>query len=205
MTPHPSAPRTSFHHGDLRAQLVRAVAQLVEDKGPEGFSIAEAARAAGVSSGAPYKHFADRSALLRAVAADGMDHLRAAMDAAGQGRGSEDAIIEIGLAYVGYAKAHPGVFRLMFGLTDGHNKSPELTEIGRRTFGVVEAATARHFGQEITAPAVAETAYHLWAHVHGHAFLVIDDKRKSAVKRLDDRYYVTRACRGILSQHGHPP
>lgn len=195
--------RSKFHHGDLRAQLIRAVGQLVEEKGPEGFSIAEAARAAGVSSGAPYKHFADRPALLRAVATDGMERLRTAMEAEAKAHplGSFDAIVAIGLAYVTFAKEQPGVFRLMFGLTDGHEKSPELSETGRRTFGVVLEATALHVSERITSAAVAETAYLLWTHVHGHAFLTIDAKRRDLGHRPDDRYYIKRACQGILSSH----
>ena len=60
--------RSSYHHGDLRAQLIAAVRELVETQGPDGFSVSEAARSAGVSSAAPYKHFKDRSELLHAVA-----------------------------------------------------------------------------------------------------------------------------------------
>ena len=74
--------RTSYHHGDLRAQLISAVSDLVETHGPDGFSVAEAARRAGVSSAAPYKHFKDRPEILRAVASEGMDRLREAMAAA---------------------------------------------------------------------------------------------------------------------------
>ena len=77
-----TALRSSYHHGDLRAQLIAAVRDLVEAHGPDGFSVAEAARRAGVSSAAPYKHFKDRPELLRAVAGEGMDRLRAAMEAA---------------------------------------------------------------------------------------------------------------------------
>ena len=81
MSDDPPSRRTSYHHGDLRAQLIAAVRDLVETHGPDGFSVAEAARRAGVSSAAPYKHFRDRPELLRAVAAEGMDRLRDAMEA----------------------------------------------------------------------------------------------------------------------------
>jgi len=196
-------PRRAFHHGDLRAQLVLAVRQLVEDKGADGFSIAEAARVAGVSSGAPYKHFEDRPDLLRAVAADGMARLREAMTQAKAQHpvGSLEGLVEIGLAYVKFAKAQPGVFRLMFGLTDGHEKSKQLAETGRRTFAVVLEATAHHVGETTESAAVQETAYMLWTHVHGHAFLTIDAKRRDEPHRPDDRYYVARACQAIIESH----
>lgn len=195
--------RTSFHHGDLRAQLILAVRELVEIKGADGFSIAEAARAAGVSSGAPYKHFQDRPALLRAVAVDGMERLRKQMIDASDAHpaGSLDAITAIGMAYVAFAKGQPGVFRLMFGLTDGHEKSDELREAGRNTFAVVLGATARHVSEDVGSGSVAETAYLLWTHVHGHAFLSIDSKRQESHERPDDDYYVRRACAGVLASH----
>jgi len=203
MTADATRKKRGFHHGDLRAQLILAVRELVETKGADGFSIAEAARAAGVSSGAPYKHFEDRPDLLRSVAADGMERLREAMQAAVEEHppASLEGIIAIGLAYVDFAKSQPGVFRLMFGLTDGHEKSPELSEAGRRTFGVVLQATADHVRETIASPAVQETAYLLWTHVHGHAFLTIDAKRRIDEGRPDDRYYVTRACKAVLDSH----
>ena len=201
--PAPPPKRRAFHHGDLRAQLVLAVRALVEEKGADGFSIAEAARAAGVSSGAPYKHFADRPDLLRAVAVDGLERLRAAMEAAmaPHGPGTLDAITAAGLAYVRFARDQPGVFRLIFGLTDGHEKSVALAETGRRTFDVLLQATALHCGAPASDPAVQETAYLLWTHVHGHAFLSIDAKRRADPARPDDRYYVERSCRAILASH----
>ena len=204
MTSATTGKRETFHHGDLQAQLSVAVRELVETKGADGFSIAEAARAAGVSSGAPYRHFKDRPELLRAVAADGMERLRFAMQTAVEQHppASLDGIIAIGLAYVDFAKIQPGVFRLMFGLTDGHEKSEDLSKIGQRTFGVVLKATADHVEQPITSSAVAETAYLLWTHVHGHAFLTIDAKRRDATGRPDDAYYVARACRAIIESHG---
>lgn len=195
--------RCGFHHGDLRAELILAVRDLVEAKGADGFSIAEAARAAGVSSGAPYKHFEDRPDLLRAVAVDGLERLRTAMLDAMKPyeQGSLDAIMSAGVAYVRFAKDQPGVFRLMFGLTDGHEKSPELAETGRRTFGVVLHAAAEFLGEPATLPAVQETSYLLWTHVHGHAFLSIDAKRRDEPGRPDDWYYVERSCQAILGSH----
>ncbi|MEM7470171.1 MAG: TetR/AcrR family transcriptional regulator [Pseudomonadota bacterium] len=198
-----SAKRPSFHHGDLRAQLIRAVRQLVETKGADGFSIAEAARVAGVSSGAPYKHFVDRPDLLRAVAVDGLNRLRERMTlaAAKQNQGALTAITAIGVAYVAFAKDQPGVFRLIFGLTDGHEKSDDLKQAGERTFAVLLNAVAEHVKEGPSSPAVQETAYLMWTHVHGHAFLSIDGKRREEKGRPDDSYYVERACRGALASH----
>jgi len=80
--PHASTPtpgvtrKAACHHGDLRAQLITAVRELVETHGPDGFSVAEAARRAGVSSAAPCKHFKDRHKILRGVVSAAMDRLQ---------------------------------------------------------------------------------------------------------------------------------
>ena len=93
-------PKVGYHHGDLRAQLVEAVRGLIERDGPDGFSVAEASRLAGVSSGAPYKHFKDRDAILKAVALGGLQRLGERMAAASDSRpyGTQEAIDAIGLA-----------------------------------------------------------------------------------------------------------
>src|SRR4051812_37531896 len=104
------ATSTSYHHGDLRRALVEAAAGLLEDKGHEALSLREAARLAGVSHNAPYRHFADRDALLNAVAANGFNELGARM---AEARGSL-GFRGVGEAYVAFALAHPRLFHLMF-------------------------------------------------------------------------------------------
>jgi AcrR family transcriptional regulator len=108
---------------------------LVETHGPDGFSVAEAARRAGVSSAAPYKHFKDRPEILRGVVSEAMDRLRA-VNGGRRGshihHGSLEAVAAVGLAYVSFARAEPGVFRLVFGLTEGHENCPRSAGQGRR-------------------------------------------------------------------------
>lgn len=176
--PDKTTARSTYHHGDLRAQLIAAVRDLVESHGPDGFSVAEAARRAGVSSAAPYKHFRDRPELLRAVAAEGMDRLRAAMEAAcaSHPAGSIEAVAAIGQAYVDFARGGPGVFRLVFGLTEGHAADTQLQGKGWNCFSVLLRAVARVMGLSEGHPQVQERAYMLWATVHGHSFLTIDGK-----------------------------
>jgi len=64
--------KTRYHHGDLRAQLIEATRQIVEEAGPDHFSVSQACRVAGVSTAAPYRHFRDREEMLSAVTLDGM-------------------------------------------------------------------------------------------------------------------------------------
>ena len=191
MTSQPST-RSSYHHGDLRAQLIAAVRDLVETHGPDGFSVAEAARRAGVSSAAPYKHFKDRPALLRAVATEGMDRLREAMlAAAGQHpEGSIEAVAAIGQAYVDFARSGPGVFRLVFGLTEGHEGDPTLQQKGGDCFAVVRRAAAAVLQLAPDDPVVFRRAHMLWTCVHGHSFLTIDRKTEGMFTVGEDRDFL---------------
>jgi AcrR family transcriptional regulator len=192
--------RAAYHHGDLRAQLIAAVRELVEVHGPDGFSVAEAARRAGVSSAAPYKHFKDRPEILRGVVSEAMDRLRSAMEteAAEHPVGSLQAIAAIGLAYVRFARSEPGVFRLVFGLTEGHDTAPDLMAKGEDCFGVVVRAAADFLGRPPEDPQVQSRAYLLWCLVHGHSFLIIDMKQKVSSAEVDDWTYLMTASRAIL-------
>ncbi|MCC5972745.1 MAG: TetR/AcrR family transcriptional regulator [Rubellimicrobium sp.] len=194
-------PKAAYHHGDLRAQLIAAVRELVETHGPDGFSVAEAARRAGVSSAAPYKHFKDRPEILRGVVSEAMDRLRAAMEAgaAAHPRASLEAVAAVGLAYVEFARGEPGVFRLVFGLTEGHENAPDLLAKGEGCFGVVVQAVAACLGLLPGDPDVQRRAYMLWSFVHGHSFLTIDMKHKVASAEIDDWDYLMRISRAMLA------
>jgi AcrR family transcriptional regulator len=194
------AAKAAYHHGDLRAQLIEAVRDLVEAHGPDGFSVAEAARRAGVSSAAPYKHFKDRPEILRALAGEALDRLRADMEgaAAKHPTGSLEAVTAMGLAYVAFARASPGVFRLVFSLTEGHEDAPDLLERGQACFGVVIRATAARLKRGMDDPEVQHRAYMLWASVHGHSFLTIDRKTDVLSASIDDRDYLTAIGRAVL-------
>jgi AcrR family transcriptional regulator len=192
--------KPAYHHGDLRAQLVSVVRDLIEKHGPDGFSVAEAARRAGVSSAAPYKHFKDRPELLRAVVSEGMDRLRNAMEAAAAQHppGSLEAVAAIGQAYVDFARAGPGVFRLVFSLTEDHENAPELLAKGQACFGVVLRTAADRLGQAMDAPDVQHRAYILWTAVHGHSFLTIDRKTDVLSAMIDDHAYLMTVSRAVL-------
>lgn len=195
-------PKTGYHHGDLRAQLIAAVRDLVETHGPDGFSVAEAARRAGVSSAAPYKHFKDRPEILRGVVSEAMDRLRVAMEAAAAAHptGSLEAVAAIGLAYVDFARAEPGVFRLVFSLTEGHEHAPDLQTKGEGCFGVVVHAVAACLDLPPGDPDVQQCAYMLWSFVHGHSFLNIDMKTKVTTAEIDDWDYLMRVSGAILAR-----
>ncbi len=170
-----SATKTSYHHGNLREQLIAATRELVEAKGPDGFSVSEACRTAGVSTAAPYKHFSDRLEMLRAVAMQGFAEMSEAFDAAVEGLppGSIDAITAIGVAYVHFAEANPGLFRMMFAATED---TPETEEAGHDCYEKVLHQIALHLGKSEVDNDVLKAGFPLWTFVHGLAFLRIDGK-----------------------------
>jgi AcrR family transcriptional regulator len=117
-----SAPRTAYHHGDLRAALIGAATELVRRHGTEGFSLREAAARIGVSPSASYRHFADKADLLAAVATEGFAALAHELERAAARRVRVShtprsvAVLEAqALAYVRFALAHPTRFQVMFG------------------------------------------------------------------------------------------
>jgi AcrR family transcriptional regulator len=199
-------PKSAYHHGDLRAQLIAAVRELVETHGPDGFSVSEAARRAGVSSAAPYKHFKDRPEILRGVVSEAMDRLHTAMQsaAAAHPTGSLEAVAAIGQAYVDFARSEPGVFRLVFGLTEGHENAPDLQAKGEGCLGVVVRAVAACLDLPPTDPDVQRRAYMLWSFVHGHSFLHIDMKTKVTTAEIDDWDYLMAVSHAILDLPTRP-
>ena len=168
----------TYHHGDLRAGLIEAVRQLVEEKGPDRFSVSDACRLAGVSTAAPYRHFADKEDMLLAVSLEGIRRQRAAMEAAveGQPTGEVETVARLGEAYVDFARREPAVFRLMFGLTRTHGNHPDMKTEGLKTYGVLLNQIAHRLGQDDVTPLVMVRSLPLWTFVHGLSFLLIDDK-----------------------------
>lgn len=141
---------TTYHHGDLRAAVLSAAWKMIEKEGLEGLSVREAARRAGVSHNAPYRHFAGREALLAALAAEGFERLKGAME----GRAGR----ELGEAYVAFALANPQRFRLMF--SGGRGDAGLKAQFAR---------SLQHLGADAAAAGAAA-----WSLVHGLASLVLD-------------------------------
>lgn len=103
-----------YHHGNLRRALMDAALELVAENGPDGFTMAAAGRRAGVSSGAPYKHFPDRAALMRALCVEGFQKLTETTEQAVQGAPSQiEGFRQVGITYVRFAAENPGYFRVM--------------------------------------------------------------------------------------------
>lgn len=190
-----SGERKTYHHGDLKRALIDAARALLEKEGAAGTSLRAAARKAGVSQTAPYHHFADKNALLAAVAAEGYNEFDALMRQmmAKAGDDSHAKLFESGVAYVKFATKHPALFKLMFGSAiEKTGTFPELVEAGDRAFRTlldnVTAVLAERKGggapsgataadrQDVGADAdvVMTTALSVWSRVHGLATLLVD-------------------------------
>ncbi len=161
--------RETYHHGQLRPELIAQAKALVAEAGPEAVSLREAARRSGVSATATYRHFRDKEALLAAVAAEGFREFTAALVAS---IADGQPFSAMGRTYVEFALARPGLFRLMFSpLIRDRDQHPELAEAAERAFEALRAA-ARHGrggggGGETTAVAA-------WSLAHGLARLLLD-------------------------------
>ena len=108
--------RRAYHHGNLRAALIEATLSAIAEHGPEGFTLRDVARRAGVSPAAPYRHFRNKDDLLAAVSGDCVDRLGAAIEAALAGPPTDalDQFRRVGIALVQFAAAHPEHFRAMY-------------------------------------------------------------------------------------------
>jgi AcrR family transcriptional regulator len=166
--------RRGYHHGNLREALVDAAIELIAAKGPAGFTFAEAARSAGVSAAAPYRHFRDRDALVADVARRGFEHFAEALAAAwDEGRPEPvGALDRVGRAYLAFARDEPAYYAAMFEagipLDD-----PGLAAAGERAFAVLRRATeavCAALPQDRRPPALM-VALHVWALAHGVASL----------------------------------
>jgi AcrR family transcriptional regulator len=170
--------KTAYHHGNLRGQLIRAARDLIEQHGPDAFSMSDACRLAGVSTAAPYRHFSSKQDLLTEVAMDGLSRLGVEMEkhASGYPRGTVPSIAAIGRAYVHFAIREPHTFRLMFSTEPHSGRINEVKQVGMGSYGVLLREVARYIGDQEITDTVLRTAFPLWTQVHGLSFLSIDGK-----------------------------
>jgi AcrR family transcriptional regulator len=169
--------KTTYHHGALREALMAATLKLIEAEGIGAVSLRRAARAAGVSPAAPYRHFADRAALLSALSDEGFRRLSTELWAgnasAADPAEAMRAIIE---SYVHFACHNPAYFQLMFRpeLKKSH-KSPQGEEAGEKAFAVVHHTVESCIAAGLMDPVDKDVlALALWSLVHGLASLWLD-------------------------------
>jgi AcrR family transcriptional regulator len=163
--------KRGYHHGNLREALVAGCLSLIEQKGPTGFTLSEAAREAGVTPAAVYRHFEGREDLIAEAARQGYEIFGEVMDNAyNNGQPSAlSAFIATGRAYLAFANKHPGHYIAMFESGISTQRTPELNAVATRGLGVLEKA-AEDLSQHIPAdkrPPPQMFAAHIWALSHG--------------------------------------
>ena len=183
----------TYHHGDLRAACLSAALELLEEGGATALSLRAVARRARVSPAAPYRHYADREALVSAVAAVGYRELAERLAAAHPAPSTPEQLASVGVAYVQFALEQPALFRMMFGEPCDRDNDERVAATAAVSLYLRELV-ARCFPQadaEALAPAI-------WALVHGLAFLHLDGKLDAPTpSAVADR--VTAAIHGLLS------
>lgn len=164
-------PERGYHHGELRAALVTAAIDLIAEHGVPGLSLRECARRAGVSHAAPYRHFADKAALLWAIAEDGFAALGAAGLRAMDGLSDPDARLDAyGAAYVRFAFEHPVQHRVMF--TSAIEPPAGRVTPSDDAFVLLERSAS--LAAPDADPSLAALAR--WALPHGLSMLILDGR-----------------------------
>ena len=185
--------KDSYHHGDLETALVDAAVEVLAERGLSGLSLRECARRVGVSHAAPYRHFADKDALIRAVAEQGFARLEAAGREAMEGIDDpRDRIDAYGVAYVQFAIDHSEHHRVMFageGIDEEHRD--EMVH-GTGAFGLLVECAAELVDDD-TEPELAAVAF--WSLVHGLSMLILDGRIPAELLETAEQVeFLTRNC-----------
>jgi AcrR family transcriptional regulator len=183
--------KPGYHHGDLPAVLLSRAAELVAERGADGVSLRELARAAGVSHAAPAHHFTDRRGLFTALAAEGFRQLAQAL------ANARPQFIDAALAYVQFAIDHPGHYAVMFDRSLVDPADPEL--VAAQALAGAELANGVRTLDDAHAtadPAGAEMA--AWSLVHGFAMLWLNDAVPADIASRPPMVTVERIARMLF-------
>ena len=163
--------KRGYHHGNLRQALVEAALDLITEKGPQGFTLSEAAKRADVTPAAVYRHFAGREDLIAEGARQGYEIFAALMEFAYDG-GKPSALAAFeatGRAYLAFARKYPGHYQAMFESGLSLNAFPDLAAVAARARSVLETAATALSEQIPLAkrPPPSMFSAHIWAMSHG--------------------------------------
>lgn len=193
--------KASYHHGELREALIRATRRLVEQRGAENFTLADACRVAGVTTAAPYRHFRGKQEILEEIASRGFKELskRSMAMLAEKGEGTLDGIVAMGQAYVAFAIEETAVFRLMFGQDPSLKKAEHVLGAGRACFAnLIDQITLYCKSNKVRGDA-QQIALRLWTFVHGAASLLIDQDYNLVAPNIDINELIAGATPGLLA------
>lgn len=193
-----------YHHGDLRNALIIAAAEQIEASGTLDFAITDTAKRAGVSQGAPYRHFRDRSELLHAVRELAFLGLYYRLEAVSRcfPPGDITLIIEMGQNYIDYAREKAVFFPLMWNMRD---EATEASNEQRKPtgFDFLEDAVAAYLAQHNNSREPVRVATQLWAAAHGIATLELGNMINAFDKTASARALLTQSTHAILAATGN--
>jgi AcrR family transcriptional regulator len=191
-----TASRRSYHHGDLRAALIDTAVELIAERGVRDFSMAEASRRTGVAASAPYAHFADRDALLAAVAVHGYELFRDQFLPDRTELGPGQRLAELAEAYVRFAATHEALFATLFEAGLDKTRHPEIKAAEAPIDAMFTECVQAVLGTSEES-AVEDLAAALEATAHGHATLLLDGRFGEGAQASEEA--AERAGRAVLA------
>lgn len=197
--PRRATPPRPYHHGDLRAALINAALLLISKHGVKQLALSDAARLAGVSVAAPYRHFKDKQALLAEIAGEGFAMFRDALAQAAQSsqRNKVKRMVEMGVAYVEFALEHRSHFKVMWEGGISKTEYPQVGQTAHQAYLLLQQAALDLLPE---APDARQQALvcAAWTMVHGYATLTLE--RELEVVAADDRKLLRNALHLLLDQ-----
>lgn len=176
---------TPYHHGDLKNALIQAGLQILSKEGVQGLSLRKVAKQAGVSHTAPYSHFADKQALIAAIAAEGYKKLYEQVSAAAQKYSDNplSQLTEMAWAYVQFAIDEPDHFKITFsGVVERENDYPEYVEQAKKNFELLVSVVVACQRHGVLMPGDTElVVISLWAGIHGFVHLLLGNQLPGAL------------------------
>jgi AcrR family transcriptional regulator len=192
-----------YHHGDLRAALMRAALSLIDEHGVKGLALSDAAHLAGVSVAAPYRHFKDKETLLAEIAAEGFTLFRDALARAAQTHPEDKVkrLVEMGVAYVDFALHHRSHFKVMWegGLTKANY--PEMQHTAYQAYLLLEDA-AKDLHPQAHPSRQQALVRAAWSLVHGYAMLTLEGELEVAGAEQTGKKQLRQSLHLLLDQFG---
>ena len=198
-----SLPRSTYHHGDLRAALIQAADDIIAEGGLETFSLRAAAKRAGVSPGAPAHHFGSAKGLLTEVALLAFERVGRDIEAVGHADDAAADVRALSLAFVTFAVNHPGHFRLMFRGDLVNRLDPRYPELSIKPGMRLGLAIAAYHGRVDVDLNRFEDAADIFvglSTLHGLAHLVLEEKTGAFFQAINSQDFLKKELPRLLEQ-----